>query len=85
MSKLFIRFVIPSSVLSNSLIGPSSFSIYLLSLFGLFANRAPATSRSLSWNTDDDSLRIKFEEFGVVEEAVCLFAAAIVSFHTAPT
>ncbi|KAH0606665.1 uncharacterized protein H6S33_003499 [Morchella sextelata] len=26
--------------------------------------------RSLSWNTDDHSLRTKFEEFGVVEEAV---------------
>jgi len=26
--------------------------------------------RSLSWNTDDNSLRSKFEEFGVVEEAV---------------
>ncbi|KAH8150800.1 uncharacterized protein LAJ45_04981 [Morchella importuna] len=26
--------------------------------------------RSLSWNTDDTSLRTKFEEFGTVEEAV---------------
>jgi len=26
--------------------------------------------RSLSWNTDDNSLRSKLEEFGVVEEAV---------------
>lgn len=26
--------------------------------------------RGLSWNTDDNMLRAKFEEFGVVEEAV---------------
>lgn len=36
----------------------------------------------LSWHTDDDALKRKFEEFGSVEEAVCIpLVAHVVRFR----
>jgi hypothetical protein len=36
-------------------------------------------SSGLSWNTDDNSLRQRFEEFGVVEDAVSHFLLPLIS------
>ena len=41
-------------------------------------------SSGLAWHTDDNALRIKFEEFGQVEEAVCRILPALPTFSLMP-
>lgn len=50
-------------------------ALYWVSLVSFFSIRGTADCpfpSGLAWHTDDNALRAKFEEFGQVEEAVCV-------------